>query len=207
MIIKALQNRGAVKYFDNSATMHPESLELVLEAGRLAPSAYGLQPYRVVVVTNPEKRAALAPHCYNQPQITNCQALIIGQAWQFLTSKDIEQYMTDIIQQRGVSREELEPLATAISTQFLHQPQEQFHNWATHQAYLSLGFMLAAAAVENIGSSPMEGFDQAALDQALGTDAQYRSVFLLALGYRSSTDERSRWPRVRRPAPQWIQVF
>lgn len=204
MLISALNRRGAVKYFDEHAILSEALIETVLEAGRLAPSAFGLQPYRAVVITDKQKREKIAEHCFNQPQITQASALIIGQVWQQITPEDIESYMLDIVQQRGATREELEPFYQTLSQSFLNRSAEDLTNWATRQAYISLGMMLTAAAVENIGSSPMEGFNPSALDNALETPEKYRSVFLLALGYRSASDERSRWPRVRKPKEQWI---
>lgn len=204
MLIPALNRRGAVKYFDENAILSEALIETVLEAGRLAPSAFGLQPYRVVLMTDKKKRAQIAEHCFNQPQVTQASALIIGQVLRQVSSSDIENYLYDIVQQRGVTREELQPFYQTLSQSFLSLSQDDVTQWATRQAYISLGMMLTAAAVENIGSAPMEGFNSRALDSALGTPEKYHSVFLLSLGYRSDADQRSRWPRVRKPKDQWV---
>lgn len=204
MIIPALARRGAVKHFDPQASLESRLIDLILEAGRLAPSAFGLQPHRMLLITDKEKRLQLAPHCFNQPQVTDSAALIVGQAWQSISVSDIEHYMTVIAEQRDVPRDDLQPFYDMLAKKFLPMGQQELLSWSTHQAYLSLGMMLAAAAVENVESSPMEGFNPDALDKALGTPPQYRSVFLLALGYRSPHDERSRWPRVRRSTDNWV---
>lgn len=203
MIIPALQCRGAVKNFDPQARLDPTLVEKILEAGRLAPSAFGLQPHRMVVIADPDKRASIAPHCFNQPQITESSVLIVGQAWQQIGPADIEAYMQDIVKQRETTREALQGFYDSLAGQFLEKPQQELLSWSHHQAYISLGMMLTAAALERVDSSPMEGFDAQALDEALQTPEQYRSVFLLALGYRADHDERSRWPRVRRSMEQW----
>ena len=62
---------------------------------------------------------------------------------------------------------------------------EQLLNWNSRQAYIALGTGLVAAAEMQIDSTPMEGFDADALDEALGLKEQgLHSTVILALGYR-----------------------
>jgi len=63
--------------------------------------------------------------------------------------------------------------------------------WAARQTYIALGFAMAAAAVEKVDTTPMEGFKPAELDALLGlTEKGLRSVTMLTLGYR---DEENDW--------------
>lgn len=50
-LVKARQSDRA---YDQSRPVEPEKLERILEAARLAPSACNAQPWRFVVITNPE---------------------------------------------------------------------------------------------------------------------------------------------------------
>lgn len=79
--------------------------------------------------------------------------------------------------------------------------EEEHFNWSARQAYIALGFGLAAAAVEEVDSTPMEGFRNEELDELLNLPEQgMKSVSLLALGYR---DEENDWlapmKKVRKP--------
>ncbi len=76
-IMDALQWRYATKKFDTSKKLEEDKLHTILEAGRLAPSSAGSQPWKFVVITNPELKAKLAPHAYNQPQVTDSSHLIV----------------------------------------------------------------------------------------------------------------------------------
>lgn len=67
---------------------------------------------------------------------------------------------------------------------------EDLHAWAAKQAYIALGFGLAAAAVEAIDSTPMEGFNPAGVNEVLGLEAKGLSaVCILALGYRDTAQD------------------
>ena len=58
---------------------------------------------------------------------------------------------------------------------------------AARQAYIALGIALVAAAEQEVDSTPMEGFDPAAVDAILGLKERgLRSVVLMPLGYRDA---------------------
>jgi nitroreductase len=79
--------------------------------------------------------------------------------------------------------------------------------WATKQAYISLGFAMAAAAVAEVDATPIEGFVPDQLDEILGLRAKgLRSVVLLALGYRApENDYLTGAKKVRMPAERFFQ--
>ncbi len=71
---------------------------------------------------------------------------------------------------------------------------------------MGLGFALFAAAIEQVDSTPMEGFDADELDSILDLPVRgLRSVLMLPLGYRDANND---WlvnlKNVRRPWAQFI---
>ena len=56
---QAVRERRATPHFDPSQPVHEADLLKILDAGRHAPSGYNLQPWRFVVVRDPEHRKAL----------------------------------------------------------------------------------------------------------------------------------------------------
>ena len=80
-LISKLKWRYATKKMDASRPVPQQKIERILEAIRLTASSSGLQPYEVVVVTNPELRAQIVPHAWNQAQITDCSHLLVFAAW------------------------------------------------------------------------------------------------------------------------------
>src|SRR5204862_1776856 len=69
VMLAQLQWRYATKKFDPARKIAPELWSQIERAPVLSPSSYGLQPWKFVVVTDPEMRKKLHPVSYNQAQI------------------------------------------------------------------------------------------------------------------------------------------
>ncbi|GES52213.1 hypothetical protein Rhsp01_42440 [Rhizobium sp. NBRC 114257] len=66
------------------------------------------------------------------------------------------------------------------------QGTEANYQAAARQAYIGLGVAVIAAAFEQVDSTPMEGFDPAAVDEILDLRSKgLRSVVMLPIGYRA----------------------
>src|SRR5690606_26579956 len=67
--------------------------------------------------------------------------------------------------------------------------EENSHH-AAKQAYIALGSALVAAAEQQVDSTPMEGFDNAAVDEILGLAGKgLKSAIVLPLGYRDEVKD------------------
>ena len=188
-LLEALNWRYAVKRM-NGETVPAEKIENILEATRLAPSSMGLQPYSVMVIDNPELKAKLLPAAYNQPQIVEASHLLVFAAWADVTAEHVETYINDIAATRGVSLDSLSAFKASLMGIVNGRTPEQKHEWAARQAYIAFGTAIAAAAVEAVDATPMEGFVPAQVDEILGLQQKgLRSVTILALGYRNSEED------------------
>ncbi|MFC3282117.1 nitroreductase family protein [Litchfieldella rifensis] len=201
-ITEALHWRYATKRM-NGQKVPQEKVDRILEAARLAPSSYGLQPYAVLVIEDEALREMISPAAFHQPQITESSHLLVFAAWDSVHATHVDDFIRLTAEERGMHLADLEDYSNAIkgAVNGFSSPEERFH-WAAKQAYLSLGAALAAAAVEQVDASPMEGFDPASLDALLGLEEHgLRSVVLMALGYRDIENDRLaglkkvRWPR------------
>ena len=76
-LISSLIWRRALKSFGNSTGKPTIDVTPILEAARLAPTSFGIQPFHIHVVTNEEVKAKLKPVSYNQPQVVECSHLLI----------------------------------------------------------------------------------------------------------------------------------
>ena len=204
-IIEALEWRYAVKKM-NGNKIPADKLNTIIDATRLAPSAFGLTPYTIIVVEDEETRKKLQPAFYNQSQVVDCSAVIVFAAWNSITEKEVGDYMQDIAEQRGVPVESLNDFAGYINGSLKNLTPEQARVWADKQTYLALGFSLVAAAAEQVDATPMEGFNYPALDELLGLKEKgLRTAVILPLGYR---DEANDWlmnlKKVRTPQEKFI---
>lgn len=67
-ILKSLKDRYATKMFDKSKKLSEENLMTILEAGRLAPTSFGLQPFRFLLLEDHSARQAIKEFSYNRSE-------------------------------------------------------------------------------------------------------------------------------------------
>lgn len=185
-LISKLKWRYATKKMDASRPVPQQKIERILEAIRLTASSSGLQPYEVIVVTNPELRAQIVPHAWNQAQITDCSHLLVFAAWDNYTAERINRMFDLVNDERGFRNEGWEAYRQKLLAAYVPRDAETNYQHAARQAYIGLGTALIAAAEEGVDSTPMEGFDPDKVDEILSLRARgLRSVILLPLGYRA----------------------
>ena len=67
---------------------------------------------------------------------------------------------------------------------------EEKFQWSARQVYIALGTALAAAALEQVDSTPMEGFKSEEVDSILSLKEKgLRSVAIMPLGYRDTEND------------------
>lgn len=198
--------RYATKAFDPSRQVPAEKLNAILEAVRLAPTSSGLQPFELLVVTNPEIRAKIRAVAWNQAQVTDCSHLLVFAAWDDITPERVNMMFDLTNEVRGFKNEGWEAYRQKLLGIVAERGTEANYQAAARQAYIGLGAALIAAAFEEVDATPMEGFDPEAVDEILGLKARHlRSVLLLPLGYRAAErDWLVNLQKVRRPAEKFI---
>jgi nitroreductase/dihydropteridine reductase len=199
-LIDKLNWRYATKKMDPARAVPDDRLERILEAVRLAPTSAGLQPFEVIVVTNPEVKARIRAVAHDQAQVTDGSHLLVFAAWENYTEARLADWTALNARTRGGLTETLVAYAERLRGVLLPRPAEQNHQHAARQAYIALGLALTAAAFEEVDATPMEGFDPPQLDAILGLDQRgLKSVVILALGYRAPDgDWLNGLPKVRR---------
>ena len=128
----------------------------------------------------------IKPIANNQPQIEECSHLIVFAAWSNISSSQVENYISEIANVRGVAIETLADYKARLLGIVNKNTAEQNFSWAALQAYIAFGVGLVAAASENVDATPMEGFDHDALDSFLKLQEKgLRSVALMPIGFRN----------------------
>lgn len=205
-LLNKLQWRYAAKKLNPSKAVPQEKVERILEAARLAPTSSGLQPFEIIVVTDPAVRARIQPIAWNQAQITDGSHLLVFAAWDNYTADRINMMFDLTNDQRGFKNEGWENYRQMLLGMYPQRDAEVNFQHAARQAYIGMSAALIAAAFEEVDSTPMEGFDPAALDEILNLrERGLRSVAILPLGYRADEGD---WlvnlKKVRRPREQFV---
>jgi len=193
----------------NGEKVPAEKLEAILTATQLSASSQGLQPYTILVISNPEIKAKLQPAAYGQAQIVECSHLLVFCAWTNITEKEVDEYMNDVAAKRGIPVEALTDFKAMVQGGADSKTVEERQNWAAKQAYIALGTALAAAAEERVDATGMEGFSPAEFDTILGLEEKgLKSVVLVALGYRDAANDRlASAAKVRRDKEKLFQFI
>ena len=174
----------------NGKKVPQEKIENIIEAISLAPTSSGLQPFEVFVITNQEIKEKIKPIAWNQSVITDCSHLLVFAAWDTYTADRINKQfdLTNTI--RGFENEGWENYRQMLLSSYPQKDAEENFNHAAKQAYIAFSQAIAAAAFEEVDSTPLEGFDPEALDEILGLrEKGLRSSVMLPLGYRDSKND------------------
>jgi len=197
-IIEAMKWRFSVNKFDKSNKLTDSQFDELLQAIILSPSSYGLQPWKFIVVTNAEVRAKLQAAGYGQTKIIDASHLIVFAVEKNIDNALVDKYISTVAATRGVSVENLKGYADMIKGTIAGLTPAQRVEWATRQAYIALGVLITAGAVNSIDVGPMEGFDTKKFDEILGLDKLgLESKISAAVGFRASDDAHALDKKVR----------
>jgi nitroreductase / dihydropteridine reductase len=206
-MIDALQWRYATKVFDAHKKLSAEQVDLLLEAVRLSPSSFGLQMWKAIVVTNPEIRERLRQAGYGQAQITDASHVIIFAVKKNLNNTTVDELIELTASERGVPASGLQGYADMMKQTLASRSEKERTEWASRQAYIALGVLLATAAHEEIDACPMEGFDVNAFDEILGLKEKNLTTCVVAtVGFRAEEDKTAQLQKVRFPKGEVIQI-
>lgn len=198
-IKNALDWRYAIKEFNKDKPLEQDVFDQILEAGRLAPSSNGFEPWKFIVVDNPEVRAKLREVSYDQPKVTDAPKLVVL-AFRTDPHTVIDEIITRTANAQGQSAEELAGFKSYLQGVVAGEPDAE--RYFEKQVYISLGFMLETAALLGVDAGPMSGFSPEKVDEILGLREQnLKSTALLALGYRAADADR---PKVRQSKTEVI---
>lgn len=207
-IIKTLNWRYATKVFDASKKVSDEDLHLILESARLSPSSIGIEMWKFIVVKNTDIRIKLREAGFNQSQITDASHLIIIV---YRTDNDISLVKERIERTVKIQNEDptnLGGLKTMLENTVKQKVDDgSLESWVRAQSYIPLGIMMETAALLDIDTCPMEGFQPEKVDEILNLkEKNLKSITMLAVGYRGD-DPASKRPKIRRDFDEVVEFI
>jgi len=198
-ILDALEWRYAVKKFDDKASLTEQQILEVKKVFNLSASSYGLQPYKMIVVQNPELKEKLVPASFGQQQISQSAAILVFAVRTDFGMDYIDQFFKDMSAKRQIPLENLEGYKNFMKGSFANKSEDEISSWATKQVYLTMGHMLASLAALQIDACPMEGLDPQAYDKILDLDAkQLKTIVAMPIGVRAPDDASATALKVRK---------
>jgi nitroreductase len=195
---QAVAERRATQSFDS--TPIPEAdLREILRLGLEAPSGYNLQPWRFVVVRDPEQRKRLRAAAFGQPKVEEAPVVVVAcgdpDAWRG-EDGDLEK-MIAMAKEKGMINEQYATLIRTNVMNFLgNAPGDaggvapDFGVWANRHTMIAFTTIMWAAETLGYDTAPMEGFVESQVKQVLGIPERVRVVALLAIGRAKGEDKK-----------------
>ncbi|MEO2511960.1 NAD(P)H-dependent oxidoreductase [Clostridium tertium] len=205
-ILNALNNRYACKEFDKNKKINDEDLNLILESGRLSPSSIGIEPWKILVISNEDLKNELAAVALGgKKQIPSCSHLVILLNRAANDLKADSEYLNKLFNEdkhlpKEVADIMLKMIKDVNDNRFKNNEKEINH-YSREQVYIALGTMLTTSALIGIDSCTIGGYDAKAVTKILSDrnllDTNHFNIScMLALGYRNEN-----------PAPKTRRAF
>jgi nitroreductase len=174
-VSEAIQTRRAVKWFDPEHRMPEETFRRLMEHVILSPTAFNLQNWRFIRVTDGEQRKAIRAVAWDQAQVTDASELLVlcfdNRAWE----KAPERYW------RNAPQEVQDFLLPALSDYYSGKPQVERDEGMRSCGIAAQSIMLMAREL-GYDSCPMDGFDYAAVGEIINLPADHAIAFMVAIG-------------------------
>jgi nitroreductase len=182
--LEAIEARRAIKHYDPSHRLTEAEVRRLLSLAMKSPTAFNLQHWRFVVVSDPSLRQQIRAVAWDQSQVTDASLLIVLcadlKAWQ----KDPSRYW------RHAPKPVQDFLVPAIAPYYQGSEQAQRDEAMRSCGIAGQTIMIAAKAM-GLDSCPMDGFDFPAVAKLINLPADHVIGFMIAVG--KGTQEA--WPR------------
>ena len=207
-IVEGLQWRYATKKFDENRKVPDDKIEVLTKAFNLTATSYGLQPVKLLVISDDEVQERLMAHSFNQMQVASASHVLVFCIEKELSDRFVHDYFDKVKKIRETPEEILAPFRETLAQQFQEQDAEKARAWAVNQAYLAMGNLMTVCALERIDACPMEGFEPEKYDRELNLEEEgLTTVLLMPIGYRAADDMFSDFKKVRRPRSETVIYF
>ncbi len=174
-VSQAIQERRSIKAYDPSHRMTEAEIQQLLSLAMLAPTAFNIQHWRFVVVTDPVLRHQIRAVSWNQAQVTDASLLIVLTADLKAWEKDPARYWVNAPQQVG------EYLVNAIHDYYTDHEQAQRDEGMRSGGMAAMTLMLAAKEM-GYDTCPMDGFDFDAVAKLINLPADHTPVMFVVVG-------------------------
>lgn len=206
--------RYACKQFDPTKEVSKEDFDTILEVGRLSPTSFGLEAYKILVLQDKELRCKIYPHAWGaQKSLEGASHIVV-----FLANKQADlrwgsDHMEHILRDIKQLPDDVYGFYQGAFTNFgendfkTYESERATFDWACKQTYIVMANMLTAAAELGIDTCPIEGFVPAELNRILGDEAglfdtnHYGISVMASFGYRAEEPHRG---KARRPMDEVV---
>jgi len=204
-IIKSLEWRYACKKFDETKKLNNTQLDILKKACNLTPTSFGLQPVKMIVITDQELKQKIFKYAYFQQQVSTCSHLLVLCIETVTDDNSIDAYFDLEKKTRGTSEDIIAKFREQLKGMYRKKSQTEIEQSAIYQTYIILGNLMTVCAIEGIDCCPLEGFVPEKVDELLNlADKNLKSVLMLPVGFRAADDFMQTMKKVRKPLDEIV---
>lgn len=164
-LIGALESRFTCKRYSPEGHIPDSAFTAILEAGRLSPSSFGLEPWKFLVIENKDLLGEILQVSWGAKRNADRTVVILAKRGVTIESDWFRDINGRI---KGMAPADIETLAERFDSfqkNDLHllDSDRSLFDWASKQTYIVLANMLTAAAVMGVDATPVEGYNSDAL--------------------------------------------
>ena len=207
-VIDQYKWRYATKKFDAKKKISDSNIELIKESISLAPTSYGLQLFKVIIVENQEIKNELKKASYNQSQISDASHIFVFCNSTKIIGDDIDTYIKNksSIQNKPIS--EISGYGDFLKTTLLKKEHKKVSIWTANQVYIALSHLMTFCPSIGIDTCPVEGFDSYKYNEILNlNNRNLNSTVVAAVGYRSNKDSSQYEKKIRKSNDELFETI
>jgi nitroreductase len=199
--IELIKQRISTNKFDASRTLSEAEIEELVAYATEAPSAYNIQNWRFVAVTNPEDKARLKSVAYNQQKVADASVtfIVLGDLRGYEKLPQILKPMVD----SGLMDQAMADGWTKSAASSYGASEQFARDEAIRSASFAAMTLMIAAQAKGLATGPMIGFDPEGVKREFNITDRYVPVMLLTVGYPA----RGNWPRKPRLGVEEVLAF
>ncbi len=181
---EAIENRRAVKHYDTTHTMTNEEIDQLFKLVLLSPTAFNIQNWRFVIVSDAELRKKIRAASWDQSQVTDASLFVILCADLKSWEKQPERYW------RNAPKEIQDFILPTIDNFYRGRDQHQ-RDEAMRSCGIAAQTLMLTAQSMGYESCPMDGFDFDQVAELIHLPADHVVAMFVAIGKGTEPA----WPR------------
>jgi nitroreductase len=174
-VTSAIQSRRSINHFDPHHKMTQAEIDQLMSLAMMTPTAFNIQHWRFVLVTDPVLRQQIRAVSWNQAQVEDASLLIVITADLKAWEKQPERYWQNAPQTVANF------LVSAIGNYYTGNEQAQRDEAIRSCGMAAMTIMLAAKEM-GYDTCPMDGFDFDAVAKLLNLPADHIPVMFVTVG-------------------------
>ncbi|MEW6569645.1 MAG: nitroreductase family protein [Nitrospirota bacterium] len=182
-VLEALAERRSINFFEAGETLSDNLLKELINIANLSPSSFNLQPWRVIMVKDPERKKVLRRCAFDQPKVEEAPAVLIMIADPAGVEDNLERVL-DSWQNLGYIRQDMRETYMNMTKTLYGTPESlQRKIFAVkNTALFAMNLMIAAKGL-GLDTHPMDGFDENCIKKEFKIPDDMIIPMLIAVGH------------------------